>query len=296
MKRSYFPTNHQRGWCTYKQVIAADSLYLVHFHSCCFGSFFKAAKFFCIQCVLISLLGCVNVASRHLRQQNSLHEESRALTTAVVDTLQAQPAPERDAYSTTALLFARQNQKLIGLPDKWIDVDAIIHSNQQARALLTVRFERQNKLLTETKAVERQLLDLGERKAEETATHRFRWFTGISSFLLVIGGFICLCIFCPVALPLIGHFLGWLIGKVPALAGAVGVVSVKAFDAVVRGIERSKSQYKKAGDSNGTLTNGSAFASNERNQTIFLEESLSREMDASHKALVQQRKTTLSQN
>jgi hypothetical protein len=39
--------------------------------------------------------------------------------------------------------------------------------------------------------------------------------------------------------------LAWLVGKVPSLASAFGVVSVKAFDAVLRGIEKAKDQNAK---------------------------------------------------
>src|SRR5260221_8683144 len=60
-------------------------------------------------CGLIAIVagGCTHIASRQHRVRSRLQEESRALTTAVVETLQLQPLAQRDAYSATALIFAK---------------------------------------------------------------------------------------------------------------------------------------------------------------------------------------------
>ena len=51
----------------------------------------------------IAATGCTHVASQRNKVNDALAEESRALTTAVVDSLQSQPATNRDPYTVTAL-------------------------------------------------------------------------------------------------------------------------------------------------------------------------------------------------
>ena len=99
--------------------------------------------------------------------------------------------------------------------------------------------------------------------------------------------------FCPLALPLVGRGLGWLVGKLPGLASAVGVVSVKAFDAVVRGIENAKKQNLPVAPT-VSVANTQLLGDSRRDKTSWiekLENNLSREMDAAHKALVRSRKS-----
>jgi hypothetical protein len=108
----------------------------------------------------------------------------------------------------------------------------------------------------------------------------------------LIGGGDALFVFCPLALPLVGRGLGWLVGKLPGLASAAGVVSVKAFDAVVRGIENAKKNSSVA-PTVPVANTYHAAGDSRRDKTTWitqLETQLSREMDAAHKALVRARK------
>lgn len=74
----------------------------------------------------LTATGCTHVAAKRNAINAALAEESRALTTAVVDSLQNQPATNRDAYTLTALAFAKQDQRVEGLPLKPFDVPALL--------------------------------------------------------------------------------------------------------------------------------------------------------------------------
>ncbi|MGZ8939563.1 MAG: hypothetical protein ACXW32_10175, partial [Limisphaerales bacterium] len=95
--------------------------------------------------------------------------------------------------------------------------------------------------------------------------------------------------FVPASLPLLGRMLAWCVGRFPALAGMAGVVSVKAFDAVVKAIERTKSAQP---FQNHPHQFGNLSATAPRLDELHWQ--LSREMDAAHKALVRKRKTALA--
>src|SRR4051794_19618952 len=76
--------------------------------------------------VSVAATGCTHFAAKRNKVNEALAEESRALTTAVVDSWQSQPASERDAYTVTALAFAKQDQRVEGLPLKPFDVPALL--------------------------------------------------------------------------------------------------------------------------------------------------------------------------
>jgi len=207
--------------------------------------------------------GCTYLAPKRARINQRLAEESRALTTAVVETLDAQPATNRDTYTQTALLFAKQNQRLEGLPEKPFDVASLLIglslSNSvpsaplwlssaqpdaarisEAREEVRERFAAQNALVATRAKLDQKLQDLGAQ-AEQTRNARITRWTKFSLWTTtLIGGLIALFVFCPVALPIVGRLLAWLVGKIPSLASALGVVSVKAYDAIIRGIEKAK--------------------------------------------------------
>lgn len=82
----------------------------------------------------------------------------------------------------------------------------------------------------------------------------------------------------PASVPFVARLFALLVTRLPGLAGVTGVVSVQAFDAIVKAIERSKHQIR--------------FA----NQTAFedLHAQLARELDTAHKRLVRARKETFA--
>jgi hypothetical protein len=105
----------------------------------------------------------------------------------------------------------------------------------------------------------------------------------------MIGMIAALVLLFPAALPILGRVISWVVGKLPSLAGWAGVVSVKAFDGVVKAIERaSRVEASPAG------TSQMANAAGEQNGLSgSLRGNLSRALDAEHKALVKSRKGAL---
>jgi len=239
------------------------------------------------------ITGCTHHAARREKVSLKLAEESKALTTAVVDALQSQPTPLRDVYTETALTFAKQDQRVEGLPLEPFDVAGLLTNSPAAREEVQERFATEDKLIATRVKVEEKLINFGER-AEAERNRRIGWWTRVSTLGLgLIGGSVALFVFCPLALPLVGRGLGWLVGKLPGLASAVGVVSVKAFDAVVRGIEKARKQNLNVAPTVPVANTFQTSGDSRRDKTSWidqLENNLSREMDAAHKALVRVRK------
>ena len=199
--------------------------------------------------VIIALgSGCTHVASSRHRVTNQLTEHSRAFTTAVVDALQLQPTDQRDQFTSTALQLAQLDQRVEGFPLKPIPVEELIdptgsqpQAQATARADLASRELTVQKLLSKQHQNEERLLAFGERFEVERNQQRLAWFKRGSAALVIIGAFIALFVLCPALIPVIipiaGRLLAFCVGRFPALAGSAGVVSVKAFDALVEAIE-----------------------------------------------------------
>jgi hypothetical protein len=215
------------------------------------------------------------------------------LTTAVVDTLNAQPTTNRDEYTEVARMLATQDQRLEGLPEQPLTVRPLIKEERDtqaaagdgqpgpAQAALEERFEEQNRLITQARRAERKLLTMGAQAEAERNARISRWTKWLSFGGLGLGGLVALVVLAPAGIPVLGRLLAWLAGKLPSLAGALGVVSMRAFDALVRGVERWKESSRQGG-----LTEA------QRTAIEALETNLSREMDAEHKELVRTRKRT----
>lgn len=247
--------------------------------------------------LLLLASGCSRLERRQAAIETRLAHESSALTGAVIDALELQPEKRRDAYTSAALRFARQDQRLEGLPLEPFDVPALlIHTNtsaetrarKRARRELESRFHLQENLLHQRERVRQSLITLGIEREREQNRARVFW----AKFAAWTGGpaviLIALCVLFPAAIPIIARLLAWIAGRVPALAGALGVVSVKAFDAVIRGIERSKSSAPPP----PPLANTTAVEPSSLTETLHAH--LSREMDAAHKRLVRSRKAKIS--
>ncbi len=262
------------------------------------------------------LTGCTHVAAHRERAQSRLREESRVLTTAVVDALNAQPMTNRDACATLALTLARQEQRIEGLPEKPLQVAPLIGEARSmierggtplpaepacggmgdgpASHALRERFAGQDRLIAEERRGERKLVALGvEKEAERNA--RISFWTRLTAWLaLPLGGLVALVVFAPAALPLVGRVLAWVVARLPSMAGAMGVVSVRAFDAVVRGIERFKEDHKQGASAEPGTDASQGQAKNGGSATggppAALLDHLSRELDADHKELVRCRR------
>jgi len=279
----------------------------------------KAAAMLVRVGIAVAVTGCTHTAAKRTKVNEALAEESRALTTAVVDSLQSQPATNRDVYTTTALTFAKQDQRVEGLPLKPFDVPALLAglgatndlpplggppAIEAAREEVAARFEKQEELISKRAAAEAKLIDRGV-EAEATRNARIRRWTKFGIFgTTLIGGAVALFVCCPIALPICGRLLAWIVGKFPSLASAFGVVSVKAFDAVLRGVEKAKEAKNASANLStspvaptvpvaNTLSSGDSRRGQE-NWIDKLHNHLSREMDAAHKALVRARKTTFA--
>lgn len=270
---------------------------------------------------VVLLTGCTQMASKRNKTLRALDEESRALTTAVVDVLQSEPTEQRDVFSLTALAFAKQDQRVEGLPVKSFDVPGLMTdlgaTNAVGSAGLSAgerglasaepgaprrevleRFEEQDRLIGSLAKEEAKLIDLGV-KAEAARNEKITRWTKLSlGTFTFFGGAIAVFVFFPVAISVAGRFLGWLVSKLPGLASACGVVSVKAFDAVVRAIEKTKQESSPAAPTvpvaNSLLTQGNSRRGPAEDFINKLQNQLSREMDAAHKALVRSRKTKLA--
>ena len=241
--------------------------------------------------------GCTHVAKHHHRQNARLAEHSRALTTAVVDTLHLQPRERRDQFTSIALELAQHDQAIEGIPLDPLSVTHLLGTETNlspaeamskqnaARNDLDRRLADIQQLRTQQRASQEQLIAFGARFEHARNAQRTRLLQRGLAVVLAVGAIVALIVFVPASIPLLGRILAFCVTKFPALAGTAGVVSVKAFDAVVKGIEQLRS----------SAGNSSQFGNQVELSRVpgELEFHLSREMDASHKALVRQRKAAL---
>jgi hypothetical protein len=236
--------------------------------------------------VLVLSSGCSFNAKTQQRAQGrvyanseSIAEQSRTLTTAIVDTLSLAPTNEP---TLLALEFAQRDQQLEGIPQERIDVAALLAHDKAATKALADRYRVQADLLTQKSELEKelhakdaQLIELGKKyEAEKNRSIVKRVWRSLMA-TIGIGGIVALFIFVPgllpIVIPIAGRVLSWIVSMFPKLAGFVGVVGTKAFDAVVKGVHQGLS---KAGDSSATV----------------VKQELSKSMDQDHKALVAARK------
>jgi hypothetical protein len=227
----------------------------------------------------VCLTGCSHSAARHRAVQQKLQAHSQALTTAVVDTLELEPSRERSRHAELALALAREDQRIEGLPPEGIEIEPLLADPTG----LEVRAAEIARLLAREARLRERLMSLGVEAEERSNARRAWWSKWIASGTVLIGGGIALCVFFPVAIPIFGRVLGWMVGKVPSLARALGVVSLKAFDAVVRGVEKSRA-----------ATAGQPLANQTGGEAAGLDWNLGREMDREHKRLVRARKAALN--
>ncbi len=173
-------------------------------------------------------------------------EQSRTLTTAIVDTLAVAP---HNPPTALAQRFAKADQQLEGIPEHRIDVVAALAGNQTATNDVEARLASVERLTAEVASskaalaeAKGKLEDMGklyEAEHNQSVVKR-AWRWALST--LGIGGIIALCVFCPAVIPIFARILGWIVAKIPSLASAIGVVSTKAFDSAVRGIEAFKTK------------------------------------------------------
>lgn len=235
------------------------------------------------------------------------HHGNRLDTTGVVDVLQAQPEARRDLHTALALDLAREDQRLEGLPAKSLDVPALLALNRAANtnagrpanappetillddataALLQKAVEALARERTEAEALQQR-----GRESEEREQRRLGLLARLAALIGVPLGALIAALACfPALLPVAGRVCAWLVARIPSLASALGVVGVKAFDAVVRGVEETR---------NAAPADVRNLA-NEQLQPAapkdVLAENLSSAMDRDHKRLVRSRRAKLLVN
>jgi hypothetical protein len=257
---------------------------------------------------LVGGSGCSHLARSRAKTIGALEEHSRALTSGVVDALRFQLAEHRDAPAELALELARENERIQGLPAHPIAVKELLgiadssapaeaaeiqKKQKAAREDLGGRFEEIEHLVGRERDLSEHLVQLGSAFEQQQNHSRRAWAKLIGSSLGIIGVLVALALFAPAVLPLAGRLIGWLVGKIPSAAGAAGVVSVKAFDSVVRAVESTK-QSVPPPQSVRPLANETSSAANGTGESLtVLHANLSRFMDAEHKALVKARKGAL---
>lgn len=120
--------------------------------------------------------------------------------------------------------------------------DAKKRQDKFDRAITAIEADKQelkSKLDTALKA-QQQINDVNaEKAAKYDEEHRQNiikrvWHWAIAT--LGIGGIIALCVFCPALIPVFGRIVAWIVGKIPSLAGAIGVASTKVVDGLVKGV------------------------------------------------------------
>lgn len=263
---------------------------------------------------------CTHYAARKLKVDAKLIEAARVNNQAARDALHLQPTDRRDEHTATALEFAAQNERVLGSPAIPLPIEPILAEKQAnppgasglrqgpAQQGVSELFQSQNGLVREQRRLEDRLITMGEVH-EVRRNSKISFWTRLISFLAgPFGLLIVLLVAFPAAAPILGRLLAWLVGKLPALAGYIGVVGTQAFDATVRGIERFKSNSGlDAGPgtpkppASGPAAGGNGTDRFVENQGAAdgvppveqLAAALSRSMDGEHKALVRERKRKL---
>lgn len=135
----------------------------------------------------------------------------------------------------------------------------------------TQLIQEKSDLQTQLRAKDDALIEMGKKyEAEKNKSIMKRiWHWAIGT--LGIGGIVALFVFFPALavplLPIAARALGWIVSMFPKAAGALGVVSTKAFDAVVKGVN-------------------SGLEKTDAAQSATVKQELSKALDQSHKNLV----------
>lgn len=245
--------------------------------------------------------GCTHRAATRQKLETKLIEAARVNNEAARQALELQPFTHRDACSEAARAFVSQNERVLGSPVRRLPVAEMITRVEQARSnaqtngvtaapgivlqravagALREPFAAQDRVLREQREVVGRLVGMGAEAESARNTRISFWARWVGRLTLPVAGLIALMIFMPAVIPVLGRLLAWLVGKLPTLAGYVGVVSTNAFDATVKGIEAWK-QTSAAGQPPG-----------DTQQPVLLN-ALSQSMDGSHKALVRVRRNAI---
>jgi hypothetical protein len=193
---------------------------------------------------------------RSERAQKGVDQDTKQFVSATVDAAKfAQARLPTNAIADVAnalrigIKYGEMAQRGVGLPVERIDVLAEVHGDKKAveaarklEAASALRIETRDAMADAELARLKALAELGAKyeKEHNQSIVKRTWHWLIATF--GIGGVIALCVFFPAIIPIIGRVLGWIVGKIPALAGAIGVVATRAYDRVVGSVELAKRQ------------------------------------------------------
>jgi hypothetical protein len=254
------------------------------------------AKNYYFLLIFLVLSGCSYNGSEKIKKETkiaavdyNISEESRALTTGIVDILNAQP--DKDQYSMLAFDFAKKDQSIEGMPSpsKRYNVEKLLSENIElktaaqneanARFLLVSKLvEEKKELQDELNIIKEKLIAKGQEKEREDNKNIIKkvWAWAIST--LGIGGIIALCVFFPFLIPIFGSILSFIVGKIPSLINFVGVTSSKIVTNLASGINDVKKQVSQAKVEN------KLFSAEEVEKMIS--DALSKKMDNDDKSII----------
>ncbi len=205
--------------------------------------------------LLIQFAGCTHQAGRIKREETAVSRNEKALETRVQENvtgaLDALHMAPTNPPTNLASALLQDTQQIVGLPVQRIPVGDILAGLKPAVDDLQRRFDQTEALLKERSALnerlqatEARLVEMGKLYEAEKNKNIVKrvWHSLVAT--LGIGGVIALCVFFPAIIPVLINCVGWLVGKVPQLASLFGVVSKKAFDAVVTGVEKVRDGLK----------------------------------------------------
>ena len=258
----------------------------------------------------LTITGCTHRAATRQKLDAKLVEAARVNNEAARQALDLKPFTNRDGCSETARAFVSQNQRVLGSPVHPLPVPEMLAQVDQARSnsasnnlstapgialqaavtdTLREPFAAQDRVLGRQRAVVERLTQMGA-EAESTRNARISfWARWVGRLTLPAAGLIALMVFAPAVIPILGRLLAWLVGKLPTLAGYVGVVGTNAFDATVKGIEAWKQSAASTQPPGPNPNPNPATAP----QPALLN-ALSQSMDGSHKALVRARRNAVA--
>lgn len=197
------------------------------------------------------LSGCTSHTEGLNRAREAATERAQEFVAGTGDALQE--ADESDPAVVVASRLNRSAQIAVGgMPSerRRIDAHGLIQGEARAVKDLGRREQDLGDVVETRREHERALLVLGSQK--EVENNKSLWRRLVASFGLLgaIGALVALGIFFPPALLLIGKLalmlVSWLVGKIPALVGMIGVVGKGAFDNVVKGIGDARAEFKKS--------------------------------------------------
>lgn len=207
----------------------------------------------------------------------ALKEVSRELTTGGVDTLSLAPT---NKHTELALKLAKLDQQIEGVPQKRIDVPAILAGERKATSDLEARFRQIDVLVAEKLNLESKNRELEERLQDLGAKYEAERNTGIVKRIkralfatLGLGGVIALCVFFPAVIPIFTRLAVWIVSMVPKLGSILGIASQKVVKNIIDGIEEAKTEIP-------------------AEATQILHKKLSQRLDAQQKAAVRTWKTS----